>query len=113
MILKYAYSIMEPEVPPLPQDVTRLIAEKYKSNADPLNLRIRELTTQLEVYGEYLDEINEAETQGVNRFNMTNSEARNQFRGMIADAYVELYNNRVRLANQRIIYRTLYGRENS
>ena len=66
---------------------------------------------QLDVYGEYLDEINEAEALGVNRFNMTNTEARNQFRGMIADAYVELYNNRVRLANQRIIYRTLFGRE--
>ena len=95
---------------PLPQDVTRLIAEKYKSNADPLNTRIRELTTQLEVYGEYLDEINQA---GMNRFNMTNNEARNQFRSEIADTYVQLYNNRVRLANQRIIYRTLYGRDNS
>ena len=95
---------------PLPQDATRLIAEKYKSNADPLNLRIRELTTQLEVYGEYLDEINQA---GMNRFNMTNNEARNQFRSEIADTYVQLYNNRVRLANQRITYRTLYGRDNS
>ena len=101
---------MEPEVMPLPQDVTRLIAEKYKSNADPLNLRIRELTTQLEVYGEYLDEINQA---GMNRFNMTNNEARNQLRSEIADTYVQLYNNRVRLANQRITYRTLYGRDNS